>query len=140
MYMLDGYFHLYHVKPIFLADLPNQLYRSFLDLFSLKDIFSVFRTPHQVVTRIVDRMTRSFDHHAWYISCLDARAYEDKGDAPLPPYNPLGKACIHPRGKPRGILQRIFIKNLPFYVSDLIREKPPWKMLTKYPEIGRAHV
>jgi hypothetical protein len=38
MYMLDGYFHLHHVKPIFLADLPNQLYRSFLNLFSLKDL------------------------------------------------------------------------------------------------------
>ena len=96
MYMLDRYFHLYYVKPIFLADLPNQLYRSFLNLFSLKDLLSVFRTPHQVVTRIVDRMTRSFDHHAWYISCLDARAYEDKGDAPLPLITPSGRHAFIP--------------------------------------------
>jgi hypothetical protein len=49
-----------------------------------------------VVTRIVDRMTRSFDHHAWYISCLDARAYEDKGDAPLPLITPSGRHAFIP--------------------------------------------
>jgi hypothetical protein len=86
--MIDRYFHFYYVKPIFVAYLLNQLYRPCLDFFSLKDTFEV--------TRIVDRMTRSFDHHACYISCLNARAYEDKGDAPLPLITPWGRHAFTP--------------------------------------------
>ena len=28
-----------------------------------------------------------------------------------PPYNPLGKACLHPRGEPRGTRQSVVIEN-----------------------------
>lgn len=96
MYMLDRHFHLYYIKPVFLADLLNQLYRSFLNLSPLEDLFSVFRTPYQVVTRIVDRMTRSFDYHAWLISYRDAKTYEDKGDAPLPLITPSVRHAFIP--------------------------------------------
>ena len=82
--MIDSNFQLHHCKLIFLADLSNQLSRSFLNLFPLKYLLPVFRTPYQVVTCILDRMTRSFNRHPWLISHLNARAYKDKGDAPLP--------------------------------------------------------
>jgi len=78
MYMFDRHFRLYYNKALFLADFLNQLCRSFLNLCPLKDLLSVFRTPYQVVTRIIDRMTRSFDEHEWLISYPDARSYEDQ--------------------------------------------------------------
>ncbi|MFZ2054549.1 MAG: FAD-binding protein, partial [Candidatus Aminicenantales bacterium] len=41
-----------------------------------------------------------------------------------PPYNPLGKACIPPRGKPRGILQRSSMKRM-FERFDIDMRKDP---------------
>ncbi len=109
MHMLYRYFHLDYVKSIILADLSDKLSRSFPKIRPLKNLLTVFRTPYQMITRVVDRMTRSLNCHDDLISYCHTRAYVDKGDAPLPLYNPLGKACIHPRGKPRGILQRTLI-------------------------------
>jgi len=107
MHMFLRHFHFDDFKSVLLAYLPNQLFRSFLDLRPLKYIFSIFRTPDQVITRVVDRMTRPLEGHALFISHQRARAYADKGDFPVPLINPLGAACIPPRGKPRGILQRV---------------------------------
>ena len=108
--MLDSYFHLHHVESVFFTDLSNQTYRSFLNVFSLEDLLPVFPAPYQLVTRIVDRITRSFDGRAWLISCHDPKTYDDTEDAPLPLYDRLGKACIHCRDKPQSILQEVFIK------------------------------
>jgi hypothetical protein len=94
---------LHFIKPsLFFDDLRNQPFCSFLNRFTREDLLSIFRTPYQLVTCIVDRMTRSLDNHARPISYLDARTYEDKGDAPLPLNNPLGKACIHPSRQAAG--------------------------------------
>jgi hypothetical protein len=41
-----------------------------------------------VVTRVVDRMTRSFDRHVGLISYCHAWTYADKGYAPLPLITP----------------------------------------------------
>ena len=105
--MLSAYFRFDNFETIILAYLPDQLFRSFLNLLPLKYILPIFRAPHQVVARIVDRMTRPLKAHALYISYQRARAYADKGAFPVPLINPLGAACIPPRGKPRGILQRV---------------------------------
>lgn len=81
MNMFNHHFELYDFKTIILTYLSDQLFRSFFDIFALKDFLSIFRTPNQVVAGIVNRMTRSFDRHASLISQNTARAYEDKGDA-----------------------------------------------------------
>jgi len=107
MYMLDRYLHLHDLKSIFFADLPNQLLRSFFNLVSLKDLLPVFRTPYQMVTRIIDRMTRSFNRHAWLISHHKARAYEDKGDAPLPLITPSVRHAFIPAAS-----RRVFCKEI----------------------------
>jgi len=106
MYVFYRYFHLNHFKTIIFADLSNQLFRSSSNLFSLKYLFTVFRTPYQVVTRIVDRMTRSSQCHVDLISHRHASAYVDKGDAPLTLITPSARHAFIPRGKPRGTLQR----------------------------------
>jgi hypothetical protein len=47
-----------------------------------------------------------------------ARAYEDKGDAPLPLITSSARHAFIPRGKPRGILQRVLINlTIPVYTS-----------------------
>ena len=111
MNMLFHNFHLNNFKAIVFADLLDQLFRSFPDLLPYKHIFTVFWTPDQMITGVIDRMTRAFDRHTLFIAQSRARAYADKGDFPVPLITPLGAACIHPRGKPRGILQRFWIKN-----------------------------
>jgi len=108
--MLLRNFHFYNLKSIFLADFPYQSFRSFLYAFLREYLLPIFGAPNQMVARFIYRMTRSLHCHALAIPCHTARAYMDKGDVPLPLMNPLGKACIHPRGKPRGILQRPSIK------------------------------
>jgi len=110
MNMVHRYFHLNNFKTIILTNFSNKLFRSFPDFHSLEYLFTIFWTPNQMVACVVNRMTRSFYRHASFISHVAARAYEDKGDLSGPPYNPLGKACIHPRGKPRGTLQRVLLE------------------------------
>jgi hypothetical protein len=68
MDMLNADLHLYELKIIFLAYFADQLLRAFLDLVVIKDFFSIFRTPNQVVAGIINRMTRSLDCHAGFIS------------------------------------------------------------------------
>ena len=63
--MVLCYFHFRYLKSILAADLPNQLFRSFPDLFLHKYILSTFRTPYQMVVRIVNRMTRPLQSHAY---------------------------------------------------------------------------
>ncbi len=106
MDMLFRDLHFQNLDVVRLAYLSDHLPRSFPDLGTLEDFFSVFCTPDQMVRTVVDRMTRPFQRHALYIAYQGARAYADKGDFPVPLINPLGAACIPPHGKPWGILQR----------------------------------
>ena len=99
--------HLHNFYAVRLADLPYHLSRSFPDLLPLKDLLPIFRTPHQMISRVVDRMTRPLDAHALFISQCRARAYVDKGDFPVPLIIPPARHVFIPRGKPRGTLQRI---------------------------------
>jgi hypothetical protein len=77
MNMLFHYFDFDNLSPIFLAYIFNQLFRSFPNLFPHKYIFSIFRAPHQMIARIIDRMTRSFQRHPLFILHLRARAYAE---------------------------------------------------------------
>ena len=106
MHMFLHNFQLDDLKSIVLTYLPNQLFRSFPNLLPLKDIFPVLWTPNQVVTGVVDRMTRPLYAHPLYIAQFRARAYADKGDFPVPLIIPSERHAFIPRGKPRGILQR----------------------------------
>lgn len=119
--VLCRFFHLNDFKTILFTDLADYLFSSFPYFLSLKYVFSVLRTPHHKIICILDGMTRSPDHHSSVISQSRARAYKDKGNVITPPYNLLDKACIHPRGKPRGILQRFLLKNQidPFSLSQM---------------------
>jgi hypothetical protein len=74
MNMFHCHFHLDNLKSILLADLPYQLLRSFPYIPTPKYLLPVLRTPDHMVTRVVDRMTRSLDRHASVISQSPARA------------------------------------------------------------------
>jgi len=100
--MINRYFHLDDTKTIFLTDLLYQLSRSFPKILALKNFLPVFRTPYQMVTRIVDRITRSLDCHDCFISYPAARAYADKGLSSAPPYNPQEKHAFIPAAS-RGV-------------------------------------
>ncbi len=106
MHMFLHNFQLHNLKSIVLTYLLNQLFRSFPNLLPLKDILPVLWTPDQMVTRVVDRMTRPLYAHALYISQSRARTYADKGDFPVPLIIPSERYAFIPRGKPRGILLR----------------------------------
>jgi hypothetical protein len=61
-----------------------------------------------VIAGIINRMTRSFNCHAWaYIINYRKGLWRIRGMLPLPLITPWVKERIHPRGKPRGILLRI---------------------------------
>ena len=68
MNMLDADFHLDEFKIISLTYFADQLFRMFPDLVVPKYFLSIFRTPNQVIARIINRMTRSLDRHAGLIS------------------------------------------------------------------------
>ena len=94
--MIDRDFHINHIKSIILADLSYQLFRSFSKIRPIEDLFPVLGAPYQVVARIVERMTRSLDGHVERISYRHARAYADKGDAPLPLITPWKRHAFIP--------------------------------------------
>ena len=98
--------HFQDLDVIRLADLPDHLFRSFPNLHPLEDLLPVLRTPHQMIARVVDRMTRPLDAHALFIPHRRARAYADKGGFPAPLITSPARHAFIPRGKPRGILQR----------------------------------
>jgi hypothetical protein len=98
--------HFQDLDVIRLADLPYHLFRSFPNLHPLEDLLPVLRTPHQMIARVVDRMTRPLDAHALFIPHRRARAYADKGDFPVPLITLSALHAFIPRGKPRGIVQR----------------------------------
>jgi hypothetical protein len=58
-----------------------------------------------MVYRVVDRMTRPLQAHALFYNITTQGPMRIRESSRLP-YNPPRKACIPPRGKPRGILQR----------------------------------
>ena len=88
--------HLHNLDTIRLTDLPHHLFRSFPDLLSLEDLLPVFRTPHQMVACVVDRMTRPSQSHASSISHCRVRAYADKGDFPVPLITPSARHAFLP--------------------------------------------
>jgi hypothetical protein len=106
MHMINRHFHLFNLYLILIAYLFDYLLRSFPYVFVLKYRFPIFWAPYQMVHRIVDRMTRPLHSH---VSCYTITTQGPMWirETSRLPYNPLGKACIHPRGKPRGILQRL---------------------------------
>ncbi len=105
MHMINGYFHLLDLYPIFIANFFDELFRSFPYVFFLEYLLPIFRAPYQMIYRVVDRMTRPLQSHA---SCYTIPAQGPMWirESSRLPYNPPRKACIPPRGKPRGILQR----------------------------------
>ena len=106
MYMVLCYFHFRYLKSILVAYLTNHLFRSLPYLFFSEYILPTLRTPNQVVVRVVDRMTRPLQCHASFYTIAPQGPMRIREASRLP-YNPPCKACIHPRGKPRGILQRL---------------------------------
>jgi len=100
--MLHAHFQFDNFKSIVLTYLPDQLFRSFLNLHPLKYILPIFRTPDQMVTRIIDRMTRPLEPHALHISQCRARAYADKGDSPVPLITPSARHAFLPAAS-RGV-------------------------------------
>jgi len=107
MYMVLCYFHFRYLKSILITDFPNHLFRSFPYLFSCEYILPTLWTPYQMIIRIVDRMTRPLQCHASLYTTIASQGPGRIRETSRLPYNPPRKACIHPRGKPRGILQRV---------------------------------
>ena len=108
MDMLNTDFHLNEFKFIFLAYLADQLLCVFLSFAVLKDFFSIFRIPNMVIAGIINRMTRSFNCHAWaYIKNYRGLWRIRGGVLPLPLITPWVKERIHPRGKSRRILLKL---------------------------------
>ncbi len=64
MHMILCYFHLLYLKSILFCNLSYQLSRSFPHLGFSKRLPPIFRAPHQMVARVVDRMTRPLQSHA----------------------------------------------------------------------------
>ncbi len=106
VYMVLCDFHFRYLKSILFADFPNRLFRSFPYLFFSEYILPALRTPYQMIIRVVDRMTRPLQCHASFYTIVSQGPGRIKETSRLP-YNPPCKACIHPRRKPRGILQRV---------------------------------
>ena len=96
---MEVIFHDLHFQNFYIvrfADFANHLFRSFPDLLPLKDLLPIFRTPYQMVGRVVDRMTRPLETHALFISHCRARAYADKGDFPVPLITPSARHAFLP--------------------------------------------
>ena len=91
------------LKFIVPACLPDQLFCSFLNLHPLKYILPIFRTLDQVITRVVDRMTRPPEPHPLYISQRRARAYADKGAFPVPLIIPSARHAFLPAASRGGV-------------------------------------
>jgi len=89
---------------LFKAILPMRRY--YLDTFvvALKYFLPIFRAPYQVMHRIVDRRTRLLQSPYIMLYHILQEPLWIREPYRLPSIPP-GKACIHPRGKPRGILQ-----------------------------------
>ena len=105
MYMIYCYFHFLYLYFVFFAYLFYNLFRSFPYRVIMKYLLSIFWAPYQMVSRVVDCMTRPFQCHAsFYTITMQGPMW--KRETSRLPYNPPRKACIPPRGKPRGILQR----------------------------------
>ena len=100
--VFGAHFQFDNLKSIVLTYLPDQLFRSFLNLHPLEYILPIFRTPDQMVIRIIDRMTRPLQPHALYISQRRARAYADKGDFPVPLITPSARHAFLPAAS-RGV-------------------------------------
>jgi len=100
--MFQAHFQFDNFKSIVPTYLPDQLFRSFLNLHPLKYVLPIFRTPDQMVTRIIDRMTRPLEPHALYISQCRARAYADKGAFPVPLITPSARHAFLPAAS-RGV-------------------------------------
>ena len=106
MYMVLCYLHFRYLNSILVAYLPNYLFRSFPYLLCSEYILPAFRTPYQMIIRVVDRMTRPLQCHASFYPIASQGPGRIRATSRLP-YNPPRKACIHPRGKPPGILQSV---------------------------------
>jgi hypothetical protein len=109
VYMILCHFHFLYLKSILFRYLPDQLSRSFPYLQLTKYALPIFRAPHQMVYRVVNRMTRPLQSHAYLYTIL-RKGLCGLGRLSRLPNNPPGKACIHPRGKPRSILQSFSLK------------------------------
>ena len=63
MNVVHSYFHLLNLICILVANFTKKLFRSLSDIRILKYCLASFRTPYQVVCRVVDRMTRPLECH-----------------------------------------------------------------------------
>ena len=67
MNMIRSYFHLLNLKPMMRRNVRKDFSNSVSNIFSFNPL-PVFRRPHQVVFRVVNRMCCSSDYHAALIS------------------------------------------------------------------------
>ena len=95
MYMVLCYLHFRYLNSILGSYLPNYLFRSFPYLLCSEYILPAFRTPYQMIIRVVDRMTRSLQCHASFYPIASQGPGRIRATSRLP-YNPPRKACIHP--------------------------------------------
>ena len=68
MHMVTRYFHLFDVKSVFFRNLLEKLSAALAKTTLREQVFSIFRTPHQVVRRIVNGMAGSSKRHAGIIA------------------------------------------------------------------------
>ena len=106
MHMVNRYFHFLYLYSVFFTYLSYELFRSSPYRFIRKYLLPIFRAPHQMVYRVVDRMTRPLQCHALFYTITAQGPMRIRESSRLP-YYPPRKACIPPRGKPRGILQKL---------------------------------
>ena len=102
MHMIRRHLKLDKIEVILLAYLPKQLFRSFPHLRIPEHITTPFRTPHKMIPRLINRMTRSLQCHAVRYHPKPARANSGKGRLPASPYNPLRQGMLSSRAASRG--------------------------------------
>ena len=68
MHMVTRYFHLFDVKSVFFCDLLEKLSATLAKITLREQVFPIFRTPHQVVRRLVNGMAGSSKRHAGIIA------------------------------------------------------------------------
>ncbi len=116
MYMIYRYFQLLNYVAVFLGYLPEKLFCPLAQIFLPEQFFTIFRTPYQMISAVINRMACSSNTHAIYLNTQSPRRIRETSS---PPYNPLGNDKIHPRVKTRGILlcsrQEKAFKFCPFF-------------------------
>lgn len=108
MYMVSGHLKLDKIQFVFFANFSKQLFRSFPYFVVPENVAAPLRTPHKMVSRFINRMTRSLQCHALCYCRKPARANSGKGRLPsLPLQSPPVRHAFIPAASRGGFSKGI---------------------------------